>query len=366
MNYIVLDTNVFVQNFWMDSSSFLILLKNHKVVAEQLVVPAVVRDEVISQFEKKYKEQYAKIEHPIKKIESQLKVELNLEKLIGFSEKLNTYREFFDNLILEFDIEVIGYPDVRHRVIAEKAMRRKKPFKDNGEGYCDALIWENIILLMSRSECDSVAFITNNSKDFIEKENLHTELILDLKERGLDPKKISCHTLLKSFTDVKILPHLELSESLLNKINNCDFEEFDFESWLEDGLFDLIDARNAARALIGLETENCDMHLTEVYEVKNIIAHDVRLIGDATRYVELSVNAGVSCEVCADWQQYQRDYEVKRLLDEGTEYPAPYACTSFSGPVSLKLALVVEGDEIENSNLELISIGDNGITKKFR
>ena len=141
---------------------------------------------------------------------------------------------------------------------------------------------------------------------------------------------------------------------------------FDFEIWLEDSLFGLVDAREAARALIGLETNDCDLHLTEVYEVKNIIAHDVRLISDGTRYVELSVDAGVSGEVCADWQQYQRDHEVRQLLDEGREYPAPYACTGFSGPISLKLALVVEGNEIEKSNLELISIGDNSITKKCR
>jgi len=355
-NIVILDTNVIVQSFWMNSGAFLILLENIKIAADDLIIPEVVFDESISQFEKKFNEQLEKIVTPIGKIEQQLNIGFNILEKLDFDKKMGEYRDYLEDMIAGHSIIKLEYPEVPHSLIARKYMKREKPFNNKGEGYCDALIWENVVGLLENDGCESVTLITSNSKDFCEGKELHPELYKELEQRGISPDKIQIYTSLKEFNEDKIMPKLELSESLKAQINENRFDDFNLSDWLEDKLFDLLNDNSRMLSYMFLKTTIGDFHLSEVYDVSNISALNVRYINANTRYVDLEADLFITAEICADWQEYKTNEIIKHLFDENKELPTPYACVSISDSIRVKLALIVEGDAIEKSKIEIMAI----------
>jgi hypothetical protein len=61
------------------------------------------------------------------------------------------YREDLEAILVEAGGKVLPIPDAPHLHLVEKAAARQRPFDDNGEGYRDALVWENILALLDRS-----------------------------------------------------------------------------------------------------------------------------------------------------------------------------------------------------------------------
>ena len=357
MKYIVLDTNIIVKNFWMDNASFSALLSNYKVTAEKLIIPQVVVDETECQHEKKIEEQLSKISKSLSELERYL-YNFDLSGLIKKRREELNYSEHLNNILNKHEIEVIAYPSTEHQSIAKKAMRRSKPFKRNGEGYCDALIWENILTILKSDDCDELHFISNNSKDFYDDDIFHKELLSELENYDIDKNKLIPHRDLKHFTQTYIIPKLEIIENLGTHINENAISDFNINWWLEEQLFDHIEPMEAAKAMTGLRTEDCDLHLSEVYKVNNVVAQEVRVIDSNTTYIELSADVGFSIEICADWQQYQSSSEIKRIFDEAEEdIPTPYSCAGFSDELPFNISLIVKDNDFNNAEIEILSIG---------
>lgn len=53
-----------------------------------------------------------------------------------------------------------------HRVLAERAVQRRKPFKDDGSGYRDALIFETVLQIAYEEPKTEVVFVSANTSDF--------------------------------------------------------------------------------------------------------------------------------------------------------------------------------------------------------
>jgi hypothetical protein len=74
-------------------------------------------------------------------------------------------------------ISILPLPSEGHNSILDKAILRKKPFKQNGEGYQDALIWASILEVAGQysdqAYLDSprIIFVPKNYKDFCESQN---------------------------------------------------------------------------------------------------------------------------------------------------------------------------------------------------
>jgi len=357
MKYILIDTNIFVQDFWMEGNLFSILLNNHNVVAEQIAIPKIVHDEVLSQHDKKIADSVIKTEGSIRKISSYIGKIIDLQQQIETISQENPYPAFFDNFISKYNIKELEYPEVAHQVIAHKAMKRKKPFKENGEGYCDALIWNNILDLLQDKECEELFFITNNSKDFFHSGRLSNELQDELETLGIDKAKLHTYSELKSFVDEHIIPALENINNIVEKINNNDFDGFDLEGWIEGILFEHIEPKDAALAISNLHSDDYDLHLSEIIAVESIKAEDARSINKTSSYIKLRATIDLGIEICADWNQYQRSDEVGRLFDEAkVGIPTPYDCVYNSGKIEVEFSLIVENDNIVNSIIQIIAI----------
>ncbi len=353
MKHIVLDTNIFVQDFWLDGHAFTALLPNFKAVSDTLSIPEVVIDETISQYRKKIQEASDSLSKAHKRLKL-YKKDLNSNSSINIESEVNKYNIALKNILDDYGVKVLNYPEVEHRIIANKAMNRLKPFKGKGEGYCDALIWQNIIdLLIDKN--NEIVFITNNSKDFLQKDCLDSDLKSELKDRDINPEKIKLYKNLKEFVDTELLQHLEELNDLKDQINSG---AFGFDNWLETLIFDELSPKTVADASIGL-TDDCYISVSEVHDISNITALETRILDKGKKYIRLGATLGVGLEICAEYEEYLNSIILKDIFSEEGVVPYDFDCIQKGIEIKILFTLIVTNDDFENGDLEIyLYLGD--------
>jgi predicted nucleic acid-binding protein len=194
---IVLDSNIIMADFWMESTNFTILFESARNGSIEIYIPEVVVGEV----KNKYSQRLLKSKNDIKtelnkfnKLSKQNIGEILVEQNID--DAIDRYNKYFDKIVEDNKIQILTYPKVSHKYIAEKAMKKTKPFNANEKGYRDNLIWENIKDLLTDEELavafPELVFISNNHKDFTENNtrNPHPELLKELEEREFSIKSV--------------------------------------------------------------------------------------------------------------------------------------------------------------------------------
>lgn len=101
----------------------------------------------------------------------------------------------------EYNAIVLPIPDVSHSTIVERAVARQKPFDDKGRGYRDALIWYSVVDAAKSGKYKEVYFVTGNVSDFArpDRDDLHDDLLLDLRQHGELASKVTYFQSLKMF-----------------------------------------------------------------------------------------------------------------------------------------------------------------------
>ena len=84
------------------------------------------------------------------------------------------------------NVRILPLPDVSLREVYERDIKERKPFKKDGKGFRDFLIWKTLCETLEKTDefCCDVFFITNNSEDFRDAESscLHGDFVADLPE----------------------------------------------------------------------------------------------------------------------------------------------------------------------------------------
>jgi hypothetical protein len=177
---------------------------------DTLVIPQLVIDEETN----KCREAIAKIQHVLKQQLQEfqrwtgegLSLPVTDDKV---QSTIATYEQTLKDTLLRTGATIRSYPTTSHEQLVAKCLARKRPFsEDRQKGYRDALIWESILEILVE---DEVAFITNNSNDFFEKDKLvlHPHLLEDLLRDNIDANQITVFKDLHSFVDVYVKPTME-------------------------------------------------------------------------------------------------------------------------------------------------------------
>lgn len=115
---------------------------------------------------------------------------------------VSDYREHLEERLAKAGAKILPVPDNLSAAL-EWAVHRRKPFKQTGEGFQDAVIWLSILeLACQRSE--SIAFVSSNSKDFAEPDSdskLASELRRDLIDRKRSGNQVRLVAGISAFAD---------------------------------------------------------------------------------------------------------------------------------------------------------------------
>jgi predicted nucleic acid-binding protein len=174
--YVILDTNIFYDNFHLNTRKFEALSIYFKKTRHNLILPKIVLEEIVQ----KYKEELEKI------ISLQEQTEKSYEKITGkklngkkitLENEIREYQTFLEEYIKLNGVRIINYNKDHYKIIVEKALYKRRPFDRKERGLRDAVLWESVKDVLKEDHKNYVAFISSNINQFCDKDgNLHEEL----------------------------------------------------------------------------------------------------------------------------------------------------------------------------------------------
>ena len=316
---VILDSSVIVGGDWnLTQNSAQALLGACGRDAFELFVPRVVLSEVINSYE----------EREVTKLEALNKARAVIREMRGprasegeFAGQLKPqagYRAHLTEVIENAGAQLVDLPDVAHRELVERSLKRQAPFDSSGKrGYRDALIWHNV-LEVARSG-DAIVFATADGdfREGEESDRLNKHLIRDLRERGIDPGRF---TLVRTLTEV-VERVLEPAKYMLDALDDQLADNPDRAEELGEAMAAIAerDGRLADCTEVEVESdidgepfdaEVIDKALVEVKEFERFALADAIALGedrfgvklwmDATAYFEVKVTAEGSSEPAED------------------------------------------------------------------
>ncbi len=288
---IVIDSNIFCQDYRLKGAHFCLFFDGLRSIAGQLIVPEVVVDEVVNRFREDIDSHYCKFIIEERQIAHMLDdSRFKLRSVLDQEIEVNKYRSAFISKIESNGGKILPYPFIDHKEVVKRDLQRRKPFKPDGSGYRDFLIWESIKKLISE---DDVAFITNNKKDFGEGPEIDATFHAEI----LDPSRITIYKNLKDFNEKKILPMRTMLDEFASALKSNNVKEFDILLWLYDYLFDLIKQYDIKTIVTGFPKTvgEVKIHSLKSYDNLEVIRADEMETGE--KYVSIHVMISVECSV---------------------------------------------------------------------
>lgn len=97
------------------------------------------------------------------------------------------YEQRIRRSLEDLEVALIAPPKVAHVELVERAVNRRRPCDDQGNGYRDTLIWLTFISLAKENPDQQMVFVSDNSRDFgnVGASALHDELMSELQHIGV-------------------------------------------------------------------------------------------------------------------------------------------------------------------------------------
>jgi hypothetical protein len=221
--FVVLDSNVIIGDYWLRSPSFVLLYDFLKRTGAKLVVPQIVVEEVINH----HREDLQTVKSQMQTAHRQSgRLLRNVPSVAGQIVALNRnssrdpYSSFLPTELKRVGAQVIDYSDISHKDIVARDLKRTRPFQQSGTGYRDTLVWETVIRHCVKKGAVTV-FITDNVKDFCDaKGELHEDLKKEIQAKGANENDFKLFRDLIQFTDSLVVPYLKTRKDFATLIAN--------------------------------------------------------------------------------------------------------------------------------------------------
>lgn len=235
--FIVLDSNAIIADYWLRSPSFVLLQEFLKKTGAALVVPQVVLEEVINHHREELETVKSEMQATHRKATRLFR---SFPRVSGHMVALNKsrFRDPYDRFLPaelknRFGAQIIDYQDIPHREVVARDLKRTRPFQQSGRGYRDALIWETVIRNCIKAGVVT-AFITDNTLDFCDpKGGLHEDLCKDIRAKRANDQDFKLYKDLIQFTDSLVVPFLETRKEFATLIANKKVPGLDLEGVCE-------------------------------------------------------------------------------------------------------------------------------------
>lgn len=207
---IVLDTNMFRGDVHAMRRQMRAVLEGAAKGDFSLVLPEVVRQELVKQYPRRMKKVRKEVARAIGAHATELESLGLATPALTDDEAVDAagYEQQLKALFEGEGCRIAELPDLRPTVTW--AVHRRKPFKESGEGLQDAAIWLTVLDLAPEDE--TVLLASTNIKDFGDGEDppgLAPDLREDLHERGLPRDRVRLITSLPDLVEQIVQPAAE-------------------------------------------------------------------------------------------------------------------------------------------------------------
>lgn len=183
---VILDTNIFREDFMMASSKFKILFDYLKKTNSKIILPKIVYEEIAAVYERELNNRLQALQKAQGLLQRALIVSDLQEPKISINEEVKYYLDFLKVKLELTDNDMIPYKDNYLSEIVYRATHRIKPCSETGEEFRDALLWLTTLDVANTSEQKMIVFISNNIKQFASvNDHLHPSLLNESESKGL-------------------------------------------------------------------------------------------------------------------------------------------------------------------------------------
>lgn len=345
--WVVLDANVFCADYRLAGSAFRVFLDSLRRLDLHCRVPEVALEEVLASRERELdavSRQVKKADRSWMRITGTSLGGPTADELEAGSKE---YSLVLTRAFHEHDIVLLPYPKVSHDLLAKKAVQRRKPFKQSGDGYRDALIWASVVALAQQHR-EPLAFVTNNTSDFGTAPNLHHDLVAEL-EAGA---QVSLFNSLEQFNAAHVVPHLKHLENVLREVQE-NRHQFSIQRWIATAMADVLNTNDNACYFVDLEPGHGSAWVGAVKNQGTTTVDDVRLLGSGELLVLANVDLTLEVSVSADWEDCDRYPDVRDFFG-GDCSGHPTAWVEREGNVAFTLTLNAKSFEVEWCDIDQI------------
>lgn len=185
---IIIDTNILRQDHLLRSSKFQVVLDYLHKTNSHLIIPTVVKDEMIAIFRRQLVELFNEARNKAEKIDNWCydntpRTDFHLD----VDREVATYESFLNNLTHGAGALELPHKDDFLNEVIHRQINRIKPASDKGEESRDIIIWLSIKEFLKQSQREAV-FISQNIKQFAARDSreLHPDLAAELIAESLD------------------------------------------------------------------------------------------------------------------------------------------------------------------------------------
>jgi len=285
--FLVLDANAFIADYWLRSPSFVLLRKFLKTAGTRLAVPRIVVEEVVNHYQEdlnRCRSELLQKAHQLERLVPSLAAPFiqvpGGKPLDGLAELRSDYASFLEGQLQQLGAKIPEYDDIPHSDIVKRDLARKRPFRPDGKGYRDALIWECVLRHCFEKDALTI-LVTQNVNDFCVKETtLHHDLTLDLLKQDFRVSNLELFRTLPEFTNRYIVPFLAENKEFVALVQAKKISGLDLRAVCEKHLDEIVTAINENPTSMILDPEiyqpqvdvvdtDCDVEVKDASELSD-------------------------------------------------------------------------------------------------
>ncbi|HUU45500.1 MAG TPA: PIN domain-containing protein [Acidobacteriota bacterium] len=354
---IVLDTNVYRQDFLFRSSDFRLLFDYLQSADSTICLPQVVYQEVESLYVTTLSGAAAAFKSCRKKLLSVVALERVPELAIDVEEEGKRYLEYLRSTLGIAESELTPYRGEYLSDLVERACTRKRPCSDKGEEFRDGILWLTVLDIAAQSDELAAILISSDRKAFADADGgLHKDLIDEAQRRGVE---IHFFTSLSDFLRSRAAKVEAITSEWVYDASSVDGIARDLEERIRDYWFEYELKKLIARDRFGVSELDIDI-IDMTVGPAEVVDYFVYELGDGS----LSIRASLRFDVHVDWDaddEHPVDVMFPPELMYSTALPGPpssarrFTSRPFTPSTDLSLLASVEllasGTELRNANL---------------
>jgi predicted nucleic acid-binding protein len=348
---IVIDANIFCGDYYLRGSNFRVLLDGLTLLPGTLAVPEVVIDEVVNRYREDLEELILKERDTRAAVSKLLSDPKQAQPLtIDVSNQTQSYREYLESSINRVG-KILPYPNIAHKKIVERDLARRKPFKRDGSGYRDFLLWETLRSQMLWGS-ERIVFLTNNPKDFGEGPLVD----LDLQPDIINPQHLQLIRSVREFNETFIHPRLRMLEGFKAEATGEDSTGVEVVGWLRTNLIEILYSEELlGPAIAGFPDGVGSVTPIELVAFHDLKVDDARELDSGGKLIRLTLKAEIEFSVDVDWDDYVNHSEVRDWAGEGSA-PFSFSVSHHVEEVEVTLDLVLDRTTHAIDSHELIAL----------
>lgn len=195
---VILDTNIFVQDFLMSSASFGLLLDYLKKTGSKILMPLIVYQELGEIYRSELSTRSMQFERARESLEKALIDATVPRNETDVASEVAKYLAFIRKKLNLQDKDIIPFRENYLGELVTRAITRAKPFSDKGEEFRDALLWLTVLDVARETSEETLAFISNDAKAFGQNHQLHEALFREGKAAG---KQVNYYNSISKFIE---------------------------------------------------------------------------------------------------------------------------------------------------------------------